>query len=739
MILRFPRNLVQLLDRESLRPDLGRACRVTAAIMVPLVLTGLGWLPLATPFVVVPAQAMAMLDVRGPYPLRVGFLLTMALVLAGAAALGTLAAHQPAMAVAAAVVIAANAGLWRHLTPEYGPGLGIPTGLLFFLAMSTPLEGNHVVAVLVGALWGLMVQVVLWPIRAQHPLRRELAAPWVALGALLDDLAAQPPYGPDRERRLAARAADVRTALDSAGRVLGQAGKWPMIPKLEAVRVAAARIVMRLTALHTAVEALDATGANEDRTRAPLREAYESLAEAVRSAALAIVSRQPAHLAICDVRLRRSVSLLRALRVRLEERADLSPAEGHVVEVLRLLEEQLAEAGRALEAITERAEERALFPMELFDLGTWRLRPLATAMNLRARIDPTILGYAARMAVLLGLAVAVLRLYPTPHGYWLPLTILVISQPDYGTTRKRAVQRTLGTLAGSILASLLLFLPLSWVVDVALVGVTGFLFAFWLRRWYPMAALLVTVMVVLLTESFHPATMDVAAERLAATAVGGAAAIVGAQLLWPRWERRRHGSFAAQSLRATADYVEVTMARLATGGAYTADDVSAKQRAEKAMAAAFGSLTRLYADPVNQRSGAEQAAVVANANQRLIWIFNLLLLHSSDTSPPLAEPAWREWAKCFADHLRRLADAFDGKAGNSWAQAAPCPPPEVPEAASDDRAPRVTPLLQRAQLQLDAMVLSARPLLAGGAEGAAGGNGDGEKETSPRTAVHGLG
>ena len=42
-------------------------------------------------------------------------------------------------------------------------------------------------------------------------------------------------------------------------------------------------------------------------------------------------------------------------------------------------------------------------------------------------------------------------------GYWLPFTMVVVLQPDYGSTRQRAAQRVLGTLAGSLAASVLLW------------------------------------------------------------------------------------------------------------------------------------------------------------------------------------------------------------------------------------------------------------------------------------------
>src|SRR5690349_20458460 len=82
------------VERESLRPDLGRAIRASLAFLVPVILALRGELPVEVTFAAIAEQNINFVDVRGAYPLRIAILIAMALQLTlttwlGAAAAGS--------------------------------------------------------------------------------------------------------------------------------------------------------------------------------------------------------------------------------------------------------------------------------------------------------------------------------------------------------------------------------------------------------------------------------------------------------------------------------------------------------------------------------------------------------------------------------------------------------------------------------------------------------------------------
>jgi uncharacterized membrane protein YccC len=279
-----------------------------------------------------------------------------------------------------------------------------------------------------------------------------------------------------------------------------------------------------------------------------------------------------------------------------------------------------------LRSTIDRAGERAAFSLELFDLDTWTLRPLASSINLNFRPNPALIRFTARLTVLLMAGVAFFKYLNLPNGYWLPLTMVIVLQPDYGSTRQRAAQRVLGTLAGSIFASFLLWLRLPFPALTAITAVTIFFFGFFFKRRYAVAVFFITLAVVLLTEAHGPVGVSFTIERLATTLTGGALALLAALFFWPVWERDRLRPILGKAIEANRDFLRLIAARFAEGGSYDEAAIAAKRQVEASNSAVFASLQRMMGDPRNRRDGLEQIAAYANGNQRVTRALTVLAL-----------------------------------------------------------------------------------------------------------------
>lgn len=652
-----------------MQPDLGRAIRATVAFMVPLLLAIAGWLPIEVTFVAIAAQNIAMVDVRGAYRLRLALLLAMTAVFVGAAALGTVVSEHLPAALLATVLVAACGGLWRHLSSDYGMALAISSTLVFLIALNSPdgaaSVGAHSLAALVGGLWGVTLQIANWPFRPQHPLRRSVSDSWLAVADLFVAMApAEPGDAAQRVPRIHEAEAALRTTLDKSYADLAITRPGLLRQRLEALNLAAARLATRVVALNTALEAVMAE--RDFSVLAPaLQPALTSLTNTSRTVALAAVSRQPAHLALSEVRLRRLGHLLRVLQARLA--ATVHTAAGsQLTEILRQIEQHLPAIHDALRATVDRAEERAAFSLELLDVETWTLRPLASALNLSTHVDPALVRFTLRVAVLLVIGVVAFKTLGLPHGYWLPFTVIVVLQPDYGSTRKRAAQRLIGTFAGSIFASVLLWLELPQTVLAVAIAITIFTFGYLVKRHYARAVFFITLFIVLLTESSGPVTIEFTLERLGSTAAGGALALLAAMFFWPVWERDRFPPILAAALRANRAYLRLLIVRLTEGGAYDPVAIAAKRRAETANSTVFSSLQRMSGDPKNRQEGLEQAATLANGNQRLTRALTVLALHLT-AGAPLRRPEVAQFAQLAEDALEALARSVEDGAPADFA------------------------------------------------------------------------
>lgn len=655
-----------------MRPDLGRGARCMVSFMAPLLMSAFGHLSVIDMvFTAVAAQSLANVDVRGPYSLRFTLLLAKSAIIAASAALGALTGHPLWLALAATALIAVGAGYWRHLSTEYGPSLAVASGLVFYIALAYPggpkAAGAHFVAALAGGCWGMLLQIALWPIHPQHPLRVAVSDGWLAcadlVAALSKPAGAQSRNAPflaslvDAARdALAAPAnphlsefgnadAALRQALDRAQAALDSAappGRSGIIDRLRDLNRANARLALLISAYDSARQAVPALPEDWAQYEAPLLAALQNLA---RTIAVAVVSRSPGHLAAANVRVRR----IRALAQVLGEKAGRSAAAGPIEESLQEIRRYLPEVEAALTATIDRAGERAAFSLELNELSGAPLRPLALALNLRGRWDHALLRFTARIGALTLIGVALMKASHFAHGYWLPFTMILVLQPDYGSTRQKAAQRLLGTLGGSIAASALLALHPPWAALMSAVALCCLAFGYTLKRNYAVSVIFITVFVIALMESLAPQTLRLTEERLGITLLGGLMALGAAILFWPVWERDRVRPILARGLRSNAELI-----RLAFSAPARVDDppvVRACRQAEGANAEVFSSLQRMAGDPKDRQDRLESFAAVANGNQRLTRALNLALLQQ----PPPLSPGFVAAA---ASALGSLAQGF---------------------------------------------------------------------------------
>jgi uncharacterized membrane protein YccC len=644
------------------KPDLARATRATAGIIVPLLLAETGQIPLHVIFAAIAAQNIAMADVRGSYSLRLAILSSGALLLGLAAALGSISSQHLWMALLVAAMMAIVAGGLRHLSADYGPPLAAPMVFLFLMA-SAARPGHeevlsHMLSTWAGGALGIILQMALWPFRPQHPLRRITAECWQEaanlVGILTDDCWSNATLKNDA---VAAQQTRLRETLDRTLVTLNAAESKRMrllVARLKELHLVSARFATQALALDTAMET---RGMNHGLAEAAgaFQPVFQSLENMARSVAITIVSRQPSHLTALDVRLRRLTNLLGAARTGVIARASSLPHGKHLVDILGQIERLVPGIKSAVRETIDRASERGAFSLELLDLHTWRLGSLQAALNLTPRIDRALMRFILRLGTLLVLSVFVYKWFAIPHGYWLGLTLVVVMQPDYGSTRQRVAERVLGTLLGSLLASGLLFLKLPHAVLLAAAALTAFLFALFLKRRYDVAVVFLTLMVVLLTETGGPGSWQLTLERLACTLAGGASALLAAHFFWPAWEKDRFQPLMSEALLASRDYIRLLCRRLREGTGRGPELIPAKRHLETANSEVFASLRRMYAEPKNQADILQDAAAMANGNVRLTRVLNLLLLHLANNPPPVTESALAEWENAASSALEVLA------------------------------------------------------------------------------------
>ncbi|MET8407793.1 FUSC family protein [Streptomyces sp. NPDC005195] len=169
--------------------------------------------------------------------------------------------------------------------------------------------------------------------------------------------------------------------------------------------------------------------------------------------------------------------------------------------------------------------------------------------------------YGLRLAVCIGLAQALVSLVPVARSYWVALTITFVMKPDFGSVFSRALMRALGTVAGLVVAAVVLAaVPLGWW-DVAAMVVLAPLIPVLGARGYGHQTAAVTPVILLLSDVLNHQGTALLVPRLVDSLMGCAIALVAGYLLWPESWHTRVGDRLADTVADTARYVEYASAQ----------------------------------------------------------------------------------------------------------------------------------------------------------------------------------
>ena len=169
------------------------------------------------------------------------------------------------------------------------------------------------------------------------------------------------------------------------------------------------------------------------------------------------------------------------------------------------------------------------------ELGLRRPGPILRA-NLTLRSSA--FRHAIRLSLTVAVAAAIAEISGLARGYWLPLTVLFVLRPDFGSTFTRGLQRYVGTALGVVLATLITAAlhPGPYAL-AALITALSFALCAFLFANYGLFTLSITAFIIFFVAyaGVHD-EFATALDRLLDTTIG-ATITLGIYALWPTWER----------------------------------------------------------------------------------------------------------------------------------------------------------------------------------------------------------
>ncbi|MGN6605525.1 MAG: FUSC family protein, partial [Jatrophihabitans sp.] len=615
------------LLRSGLRFDRSQSSALVAArnaigVAAPLVIAVVSGSPASAGLAcTIGALQTSFADRPGPYRLRLARMLTTAVAAAVTSGLAVLCSRSDVASVALLAALSFVAGVLLTGGPsatQVGVA-GTAAALILGHFPEPAANALHVgLLVLLGGAGEAVLAVLAWPLGRHRPERVALARMFRELAAL-----ARAPLGTSVGPPNVAVLTDVRQTLYGLGHDHG--------PSVEAYRVLldeGERIRRELLVLGASLERLDDDAA--------LRAALTAAAGVLDAVATALDRGRPVDTAALET----ARPVIKAA-VRAGEQAPGYRA--------RSAAGRLQALGGQLRAVVETTAVGASEGRRT-EARDWRAAAALRApwATLRANLGPdsTVVRHAVRLAVLMAGSDAVMRATGSDRGYWVPLTVLVVLRPDFGTTFQRSVLRVGGTILGLLLATALVqVVPHTDWDEIVLIAVFcfGLRYAGAVNIGYVAVALSGLVVVLLEVEGIAAHTTALA--RAGATLLGGALALA-AVLVRPSWERQFVRLRLADLIAAYRDHL-----------AAVADPQTGEGRLQRTRTAsrlartnAQASLDRARAEPVPAEAEIELAAGVLAHSHRLIHA----VLTLDALRPALAEATPPELAALLHDAGERL-------------------------------------------------------------------------------------
>ncbi len=610
-----------IIQQEYFEPTISWAVRVVLALNVPLLLLPLkfGFKPEIV-WMAFTAYLLSLLDFRGPHYQKVFIQIIESILIIFAAVLGMQVSGNLWLSVLFMFAIGMFAALVRNWS-DYGAALGVSTGFFYLFGLSSPVSFDvsihYAEWMIAGSLWALFITVFSFPFQPSRPLKRSVANIWKSNTELLDsiiteNLSSSPDISAIVEKEIAVRAA-INKSIELFKRRNKTSAKtrthhYDIIMELRKV---SSLFGAAITSLHEELEMFNDRSFEEIRSSV-IYKTLSAFGQASARIAIVTITDRVEDLAIAKIRVKRCGIAIKILK----ERCDILPLtenekriSDHFLFTLQLGMDYLLKAVQLLEEKISLNKSVHLEEYKLtFNNFLAGLNPYEWVLTLRTvfNINSQQFRYALRVAIALSIGTFIFIYFKINHGYWIPLTILIVIQPYYGATLKKGLERVIGTVAGIVVGGVISLFAFPHIVFVCLLIVVSFLLVYNIRNDYKVGVFYLTLMMVVLLHLTAQASWTLIAWRVLATFIGAVLAVGAGYAFWPVWEKQLFPPLMSAALQQNKRYLSHIISLMS--GEIAEGDAWFKKRnaAEAANSDLFACVQRMHEEPqhIQQRTGA---------------------------------------------------------------------------------------------------------------------------------------
>ncbi|MCW8995824.1 MAG: YccS family putative transporter [Psychromonas sp.] len=251
------------------------------------------------------------------------------------------------------------------------------------------------------------------------------------------------------------------------------------------------------------------------------------------------------------------------------------------------------------------------------------LKQLLTAM----KATNPVFKHAVRISLGLSVAFILQHLMHLPQGFWLLLTVLFVCQPSFSETRKRLIQRSLGTLIGILIGYPIVMLVGGTIPQVFLFVFSAFLFFNYLRTNYGLAVVFITLFVIFLFNLLNGTGMEILGSRIGETLLGCILSMLTITFVLPDWQFQRFPKLVQQLLLFSERYLKQVIQQYQHGRNEDLDYRTTRFQTFKIDAALTSAWQSMLFEPSSKQKLTKEVYALVNRCDTLVSYIAALASH----------------------------------------------------------------------------------------------------------------
>ncbi len=183
------------------------------------------------------------------------------------------------------------------------------------------------------------------------------------------------------------------------------------------------------------------------------------------------------------------------------------------------------------------------------------------------------------------------------NPYWILMTIMIIMRPNYGLTKERFKDRSIGTVVGGIIAFAIIAMVKSETTFALLAIFCYTVGLSMVQRNYKAAAAFITMNVLFIYALLDPKVFMAIQYRIVDTLIGAGLAFFGSWVLWPFWEIKGIDKTLKSAIKADREYLEEIAKYYNDKGEVTVEYKLSRKAAFLALSELNASFQRMAQEP----------------------------------------------------------------------------------------------------------------------------------------------